>query len=56
MDDDEMVLTSLPPEIVRKVTGIVAHVLDVFDEVLLLLLPFSLVLLVKSVVCVHLVR
>lgn len=51
----KQVLTSLPPEIVGKVAGIVAHVLDVLDQVLLFLLPLLLVPLVKSVVRVHFV-
>ena len=37
-----------------EVTGIIPHVLNVFDQILLFLLPVGLVLLVKSVVCVHL--
>ena len=47
-------LTFLPAEVVGEVAGVVPHVLDVFDQVLLLLLPVCLVLLVERVIAVHL--
>lgn len=49
-------LTFLPSEVVGEVASIVAHILDVFHQVLLLLLPVRLILLVKRVVAVHLLR
>lgn len=47
------VLTPLPAQVMGEVAGIVAHVLNVIDQVLLLLLPVSLVLLVHRIVAVH---